>query len=47
MTLTDILILVLLFGWGGGLAFGILGSAIHILLVIALVMFVFRLLSRT
>lgn len=47
MTLTDIIILVLLFGWGGGLALGILGGAIHILLVVALVMFVLRLLNRT
>ncbi len=45
MTVTDIVILVLLFGWGGGLALGLLGGLIHILLVVALVLFVVRLLT--
>ncbi len=38
-----IAILILIF-WGGGLAFHVAGGLIHILLVIALVMFVLHLL---
>jgi hypothetical protein len=40
-----IIILVLLFGWGGGMAMHVGGSLIHALLVIAIVVVVFRLVT--
>lgn len=40
-----IILLVLLFGWGGGMAFHVGGNLIHALLVIALIVIVFRLVT--
>jgi len=40
-----IILLVLLFGWGGGMAFHVGGNLIHALVVIALVVIVFRLVT--
>ena len=43
MSLLDIIILVLVLSWLGGFAIHIGGGLIHLLIVIALVMFIFRL----
>ena len=43
MSLLDIIILLLILSWLGGFAIHIGGGLIHLLLVIALVMFIFRL----
>ena len=40
-----IILLVLLFGWGGGMAMHVGGNLIHALLVIALIVIVFRLVT--
>ena len=40
-----IIVLVLLFGWGGGMAFNVGGGLIHTLLVIAVIVVVFRLVT--
>ncbi len=40
-----IIILVLVFGWGGGMAMHVGGNFIHALLVIALIVIVFRLVT--
>lgn len=45
MGLIDILILILVIGWLGGYSFHIGGNLIHALLVIALIVFVVKLLS--
>ena len=45
MGLLDIIIIVLVVSWLGGFAFHLAGSLIHLLLVIALVVFIYRLLS--
>jgi len=45
MGLIDIIILILVIGWLGGYSFHIGGNLIHSLLVIALVVFIIRLLS--
>lgn len=45
MTLLDIIILILVLSWLGGISFHIAGSFIHLLLVIAIVVFIFRLLG--
>ena len=38
-----IIVLLILLGWGGGFAFGVGGSLIHLLLVIALCLIVYNL----
>jgi hypothetical protein len=43
MSLLDIIILLLVVSWLGGFAVHVGGGLIHLLLVIALVMFIFRL----
>jgi multisubunit Na+/H+ antiporter MnhF subunit len=43
MSLLDVIILLLLVSWLGGFAVHVGGGLIHLLLVIALVMFIFRL----
>ena len=43
MSLLDIIIAVLVLSWLGGFAIHIGGGLIHLLIVIALVMFIFRL----
>lgn len=40
-----VVVVILFILWGGGLAFHILGGAIHILLVLAVVALIFQLLS--
>lgn len=45
MGLLDILIIILVISWLGGFAFRIGGGLIHLILVIALVMFVARMLG--
>lgn len=44
MTSLDIIILVLIIMWLGGMSFGIAGGLIHLILVIAIVVLIFRLL---
>lgn len=43
MGLLDIIILLLILSWLGGFSIHVGGGLIHLLLVIALVMFIFRL----
>ena len=43
MGLLDIIILLVILSWLGGFAIRVGGGLIHLLLVIALVMFIFRL----
>jgi hypothetical protein len=43
MSLLDIIILLLVVSWLGGYSIHVGGGLIHVLLVIALVMFIFRL----
>ena len=45
MPLLWILIIVLILGWGGGLALGVGGGLIHLLLVIAVIAIIFQLIS--
>lgn len=45
MNVLDIVIIVLLIGWIGGFGLRVAGGLIHILLVVALVVFVLRLLG--
>ena len=45
MNILDIIILVLVISWLGGFGLGIAGSLIHLLLVIAVVVLIFRLLG--
>lgn len=45
MSLLDVIILLLIVSWLGGFAVHVGGGLIHLLLVIALVMFIFRLVS--
>jgi hypothetical protein len=45
MSLIDILIVILLLGWVGGFSMHVAGGLIHLLLVIALVMFVVRMIG--
>ena len=42
MGLIEIIAIVLIVMWAGGFAFGIAGSLIHILLVIAVIVFLLR-----
>jgi hypothetical protein len=46
MGLLDIIILILVISWIAGLSFNIAGGFIHLLLVIAIVVLVFRLIRR-
>lgn len=43
MSLLDVVILLVLLSWVGGFSVNVGGGLIHLLLVIALVMFIFRL----
>lgn len=43
MSLIDVVILLVLLSWVGGFSINVGGGLIHLLLVIALVMFIFRL----
>lgn len=45
MSLLDVIILLLIVSWLGGFAVHVGGGLIHLLLVIALVMFIFRLVN--
>lgn len=45
MGLLDIVILILVISWLGGFAFNIGGGLIHVILVIALIVFVARMLG--
>jgi hypothetical protein len=45
MNILDIIILVLIISWIGGFGLGVAGSLVHLLLVIALVVFIFRILG--
>jgi hypothetical protein len=45
MSVLDILILVLLLSWIGGFTMNVGGGLIHLLLVIALVTFIFRMIG--
>lgn len=45
MSALDIVIIILILGWAGGLSFNVAGSLIHLLLVIALVSLIFRVIS--
>lgn len=46
MSLLDIILLVLVIMWVGGMSFGLAGNFIHIILVIALILLVLRLLRK-
>lgn len=46
MGLIELLVLILIIAWIGGFSLNIAGSFIHILLVVALIIFVFNFLSR-
>jgi hypothetical protein len=46
MGILDILIALLVISWLAGFAFNVAGGLIHALLVVAVVLFVFRLLRR-
>jgi hypothetical protein len=45
MSLLDIIIILLIVSWAGGLTLHVAGSMIHLLLVIALVVLIFRVVS--
>ncbi|MFI5361926.1 MAG: lmo0937 family membrane protein [Elusimicrobiota bacterium] len=45
MSLLDVVIILLIISWAGGLSLHVAGSFIHLLLVIALVVLIFRVLS--
>lgn len=45
MNILDIIIVLLILGWIGGFGFHIAGGLIHLLLVIALIVLIFRLLG--
>lgn len=45
MSVLDLIIVLLILAWLGGSAFQIGGNLIHLLLVIAVVVFIFRLLG--
>ncbi len=46
MSLLDIIIIILVIMWIGGMSFHVAGSFIHLILVIAIIMLIFRLLGR-
>lgn len=45
MGILDIIIILLILGWLGGFGFQVGGSLIHLLLVIALVVLIYRLIT--
>jgi hypothetical protein len=45
MGLLDIIIIILIIAWLGGFSFRVGGNLIHLILVIAVIIFVFRLLT--
>ena len=45
MSLLDVIIILLILSWAGGLSLHIAGGLIHLLLVIALVVLIFRVIS--
>ncbi len=45
MSILDIIILILVISWLGGFSLRVGGELIHLILVVALIMFVIRLLS--
>jgi hypothetical protein len=45
MSLLDIIIILLVIGWAGGLTLHVAGGFIHLLLVIALIVLIFRVVS--
>jgi hypothetical protein len=45
MSLLDFIIILLIISWAGGLTLHVAGSFIHLLLVIALVVLIFRVIS--
>lgn len=45
MSLLDVVILILVLGWIGGLSLHVAGSLIHLLLVVAVVMLIVRLIT--
>jgi hypothetical protein len=47
MGLLEIIAVILLIAWLGGFAFNVAGGLIHILLVIAVIVFALRFLRRT
>lgn len=47
MGILDIIILLLVLSWLGGFSFQIAGDLIHALLVIAIILFIFRLFRRS
>lgn len=47
MGLIEILAVILLIGWLGGFSLNIAGNLIHILLVVAIVLFLLRFIRRT
>ncbi|MBI2600306.1 lmo0937 family membrane protein [Candidatus Daviesbacteria bacterium] len=46
MGLVELVALILLLGWIGGLTFNIAGGLIHILLLLAIIVFLLRFLRR-
>jgi len=47
MGIIDIIIIILLITWFGGFALHLAGSVIHILLVLAVIVFIVRMLRKT
>ncbi|HEX9008701.1 MAG TPA: lmo0937 family membrane protein [Patescibacteria group bacterium] len=45
MSLLDLIIVILIIMWLGGFTFHVAGSLIHLLLVIAVIVFIIRILS--
>ena len=45
MSLLDVLIVMLLIGWAGGMSLHVAGSFIHLLLVVAVVVLIIRVVS--
>ena len=45
MSLLDVVIILLIISWAGGLTLHVAGSFIHLLLVIALITLIFRVIS--
>lgn len=46
MGILDLIIIILIIAWIGGFSFHVAGSLIHLLIVIAIILLIFRLLSR-
>ena len=45
MSILDIIIILLIISWAGGLSLHVAGSFIHLLLIIAVVVLIFRVIS--